>query len=89
MANVTGKYDASIFELDDDELEAVNGGVEIGDVVNCRSSQIQYCAGCGALIHYYQGTITGVRGVLDGQTVYWIKLSCCGRISSIVETSIL
>ena len=34
-------------ELNDDLLEQISGGVEIGDVVNIRSDRIEYCAGCG------------------------------------------
>jgi hypothetical protein len=80
---------APIAELDDEVLEGVNGGVAIGEVVHCNSSTVQYCKGCGKLLQNYEATITGVRGVLEGKTVYWIKLGCCGYRTSVIETSIL
>ena len=75
-------------ELNDDLLEQVSGGVEIGDAVNIRSDRIEYCAGCGRLLTNYDATITGVRGVLDGKTVYWVTRKCCSRKSSAIETCI-
>ena len=89
MKDLDENVTASFCELDDDVLESVSGGVEIGQVVQCRSSQVQYCPGCGVLLQNYEATITGVRGVLEGRTVYWIKLNCCGRTTSVIETSIL
>ena len=50
---------------------------------------MQYCKRCGKLLQNYQATITGVRGVLDGKTVYWVTLKCCGYKTSIIETSIV
>lgn len=76
-------------ELDDDMLDHVVGGVEIGDTVTCTKSAIEYCSGCGRLLKNYQATIVGVRGVLDGKTVYWITRNCCGKKTSMIETEIL
>ena len=89
MTIMEENFNAPIGELDDDELASVSGGVNVGDFVKCRSFEVQYCKGCGKLIQNYQGTITGVRGVLKGKTVYWIKLDCCGYRTSVIETSIL
>ena len=75
-------------ELGDDELDQVVGGYGVGDTVTCTKSAIEYCEGCGRLLKNYQATITGVRGVLDGNTIYWITRTCCGRSSSIIETEI-
>ena len=75
-------------ELNDGELEQVVGGYGIGDTVTCTKSAIEYCSGCGRLLKNYQVTITGVRGVLDGKTVYWITRNCCGKKSSMIETEI-
>ena len=36
----------------------------------------------------YTATITGVRGVLDGHTLYWVTRNCCGHKSSIIDTEI-
>jgi hypothetical protein len=74
--------------LDDDQLEAVSGGYNAGDVVNITPFTIQYCNGCGKLMHNFPVTITGVRGVLDGVTLYWVRHCCCGYKSSISERSI-
>lgn len=76
-------------ELDDDILETVVGGVSVGDVVKIRSNRIDYCAKCGHLLTNYEATITGVRGVLDGKTIYWITRNCCGYHSSVSEVSIV
>ena len=78
-----------IMELDDDQLDAVNGGAAIGDVVQIHSLKVAYCPKCGKLLQDYEATITGLRGVLEGKNVYWIKLSCCGNRSSVIETSII
>lgn len=77
------------YELNDDELDTVVGGYGVGDTVQCKSSTIKYCSKCGKLMNNYSATITGVRGVLDGKTVYWITLSCCGNKTSVIETSIV
>ena len=76
-------------ELDDDELDQVVGGHSIGDTVCCSADAIAYCANCGRLLKNYSVTLTGVRGVLDGKTLYWVTRHCCGWKSSIIETEIL
>ena len=72
-------------ELDDNMLESVSGGYNAGDVVKCKNNTLEYCKGCGRLITNVEATITGVRGVLDGKTVYWIKRNCCGYKTSVIE----
>ena len=57
------------FELNDEELDNVVGGVSIGDTVLCSHADIVYCSNCGRLLKNYSVTITGVRGVLDGHTL--------------------
>ncbi len=37
---------SEIQELDDDMLEEVTGGVEVGDVVRVRNDKIEYCSRC-------------------------------------------
>jgi hypothetical protein len=74
-------------ELDDAQLEGISGGYEIGSVVNIHSGMVKYCPGCGRLIMNIPATITGVRGVLDGKTLYWVTYSCCGYRSSSSETA--
>ena len=75
-------------ELNDEELDQVVGGVSIGDTVLCSRDDIAYCANCGRLLKNYSATITGVRGVLNGHTLYWVTRNCCGHKSSIIETEI-
>ena len=90
MTNFDETKIASFGELDDDMLEGVSGGaLSNGTVITCRSSMVKYCNGCGRLLDTYQATITGVRGVLDGKTVYWIKRNCCGHKTSVIETAII
>ena len=76
-------------ELNDDELDQVVGGYGVGSTVTCSADAIAYCSNCGRLLKNYSATITGVRGVLDGKTIYWITRNCCGRKTSIIETEIL
>lgn len=78
-----------ITELNDDQLETVVGGYSIGDTVRCSHSDIVYCSNCGRLLKNYEVTITGIRGILNGKTLYWVKRNCCGTNSSIIETEIL
>ena len=68
---------------------ALVGGVAVGDTVTCSKSAIEYCSGCGRLLKNYQVTIVGVRGVLDGNTIYWITRNCCGKKTSMSELEIL
>ena len=83
------KREQTAMELNDDLPEQVSDGVEIGDTVTCTKSAIEYCSGCGRLLRNYQATIVGVRGVLDGNTIYWITRNCCGKKTSMSELEIL
>ena len=76
------------FELNDEELDTVVGGYGIGDTVLCSHGDIVYCSNCGRLLKNYSATITGVRGVLNGHTLYWVTRNCCGHKSSIIDTEI-
>ena len=79
---------AGMEALDDDMLDNVSGGsVNIGDVVHVNTHRVNYCPSCGKLSMEYDATITGIRGVLDGSTVYWITRSCCGYRSSAIDSS--
>lgn len=76
-------------ELSDDELDQVVGGYGIGDTVFCSHFNVEYCSNCGRLLKNFEATITGVRGVLNGQTIYFITRKCCGKNATIPETAIL
>ena len=79
----------NIKELNDRDLEQVVGGYKVGDTVQCSPDMIAYCSNCGRLLKNYDVTITGIRGVLNGNTLYWVERKCCGHKSSIIETEIL
>lgn len=81
--------DKTMYELSDDEMEHISGGVAVGDVVRASTGDIVYCSNCGRLLKNYEATITGIRGVLDGKTLYWVTRHCCGWKSSMIETEIL
>ena len=81
--------DMKKFELNDEALDTVAGGYEIGQTVHFRNDKIEYCPKCGKLLTNYEATITGVRGVLDGNTVYWINRGCCGSKTSESEIMII
>ena len=80
--------DMKKFELNDEELDTVVGGYDVGATVHLRGTDGPYCQ-CGKMLSGYGVTITGVRGVQDGNTVYWITYNCCGRRSSVIETEIV
>ena len=75
--------------LSDDELEGVSGGYAAGDVVNISPPLVEYCPKCGKLLANLPVTITGVRGVLGNQTVYWVTYSCCGHKAARIEADFL
>ena len=75
-------------ELNDEELGNVVGGYGVGDTVICSHDDIAYCSNCGRLLKNYEVTITGVRGELDGHTLYWVTRNCCGWKASIIDTEI-
>jgi len=83
------RKDNKITTLNEEELNQMVGGYSVGDTVRCSFADIAYCANCGRLLKNYDVTITGVRGVLDGKTIYWVERRCCGHKSSVIETEIL
>lgn len=86
-------------ELSDDELDEVAGGTgtdtvvtlkyRVGDVVIINQTEIKYCPRCAKLLSNYEATITGVRGILDGNPIYWITRKCCGYETSEIEYAIV
>ena len=78
--------DFTPIRLDDEQLEDISGGYAVGEVVKITPNIIEYCPGCGRLVNNLPATITGVRGILDNKTIYWVTQSCCGYRSSRVET---
>lgn len=86
-------------ELSDDTLDAVTGGTgtdtvvtlkyRVGEVVLVTHDTIRYCENCTKLLKNYEVRITGIRGILNGVPLYWVKRRCCGYNSSITEKEIL
>lgn len=77
-------------ELDDDMLDGVSGGaIGAGTVVYITYCVPRYCPTCGRLLQNAPATIRGVRGILDGKTIYWCKYNCCGHKTSVSETAIV
>ncbi|MBQ8227694.1 MAG: hypothetical protein IJZ88_01635 [Clostridia bacterium] len=82
-------------ELSDDALDAVAGGTgadtvvtlkyRVGDVVIINPPIIDYCPSCARLLKNFEATITGIRGILDGNPLYWITQKCCGHKTSVIE----
>ena len=89
LADLEEKEEPASCELDDDELDAVVGGYEAGQKVRCNRWSVDYCPKCGKLLLNYEATITGVRGEIDGKTLYWITRDCCGYKTSVIETAIV
>lgn len=83
------RFENCNLELNDEQLDTVVGGHGVGDVILCSHSDIVYCSNCGRLLKNYEATITGVRGVLDGKTLYWVQRKCCGIHTSVIETEII
>ena len=83
------KKELKALELNDDQLDVITGGYQVGATVHCRSDRIEYCSNCARLLTRYDATITGVRGVLDGTTIYWITRHCCGYKTSVSEWAII
>lgn len=81
--------DMKKYEISDDELDVVAGGYKIGTTVHCQNHMITYCSNCAKLLMRYDATITGIRGVLDGKTIYWITRHCCGYKTSVLESDII
>lgn len=76
-------------ELDDDMLDSIVGGYSAGDVVNIFYYIPRYCPTCARLLQNAPAAIRGVRGVLDGKTIYWCTYNCCGHKTSVSETAIV
>lgn len=79
----------AIEEMDDEQLNQVVGGVEIGQTIQAKSNYINYCPRCARLLLNYTATVTGIRGYLDGHALYWITRDCCGYKTSIIDTDIV
>ena len=73
--------DKKKIELNDEELEKVVGGFEIGDHVRANARMIRYCPGCGKLAMYSYGTVVGKTWYERDQLYFLdIKTDCCGHV---------
>ena len=89
MTNLEDMNMDGIQELDDSMLNSIVGGYSAGDIVRITYCVPRYCPSCSRLLQNAEATIRGVRGVLDGKTIYWVKYNCCGHKTSVSETAIV
>lgn len=89
MANLEDMNLDGLQVLDDDKLDSVVGGYSAGDVVYITYCIPRYCPTCARLLQNAPATIRGVRGILDGKTIYWCTYNCCGHKTSVSETAIV
>jgi len=75
------------FELSDDELDNVVGGVSVGDRVKLDSRMVRYCPGCGKLASIVTGTVVGkMYYEKGGYNFIDVKSDCCGYVERAVES---
>lgn len=74
------------FELNDDELDSVVGGVNVGDSVKVDSKMIRYCPGCGKLAMVFTGTVVGKTYYEKGGFYFFdVRSNCCGYVERATE----
>ena len=74
------------FELSDDELDEVVGGVSVGDHVKMDSCMVRYCPGCGKLASVVTGTVVGKTYYEKGGYYFVeVKSDCCGHVERALE----
>jgi len=74
-------------ELDDDELDAVVGGVSVGKHVKMDSRMVRYCPGCGKLASVVTGTVVGKMYYEKGGCCFVdVRSDCCGYVERALES---
>ena len=69
------------FELNDEELDKVVGGIDVGDRVKVNAGSVRYCPGCGKLAMKFNGTVVGKRYYeAGGHYFIEVKADCCGHV---------
>lgn len=69
------------FELNDEELEKVSGGISTGDRVLVDTRMIRYCPNCSRLVTKFEGTVVGKTYYEKGGFyLIDVKSDCCGYI---------
>lgn len=75
------------FELSDDELDRVVGGVSVGDRVKMDSRMVRYCPGCGKFASVVTGTVVGKMDYEKGGFYFVdVKSDCCGYVDRALES---
>ena len=75
------------FELSDDELDQVVGGVSVGDNVKMDSRMVRNCPGCGKLASIVTGTVIGKTYFEKGGYYFVdVKSGCCGHVERALES---
>lgn len=69
------------FELNDDQLDSVVGGVDVGDRVKVNAHVIRYCPGCQKLASVFTGKVVEkLYYEKGGYYFYEVKSDCCGYV---------
>lgn len=75
------------FELSDDELDQVVGGVSVGDRVKADARMVRYCPGCGKLASSVTGEVVGKTYYEKGGYYFVdVKSDCCGYVERALES---
>lgn len=75
------------FELSDEELDNVVGGVSVGDRVKVDSHMVRYCPSCGKLASVVTGTVVSKTYYEKGGCYFVdVKSDCCGYVERAVES---
>ena len=76
------------FELNDEELENVVGGVSVGDRARVNARVIRYCPGCNRLATIVNGTVIDkMYYAKGGYYLVNVKSDCCGYVERAVESA--
>lgn len=75
------------FELSDEELDQVVGGVSVGDNVKMDSRMLRYCPGCGKLASIVTGTVISKMYYENGGYYFVdVRSDCCGHVERALES---
>lgn len=75
------------FELSDEELDQVVGGVSVGDNVKMDSRMLRYCPGCGKLASIVTGTVISKMYYEKGGYYFVdVRSDCCGHVERALES---
>ncbi len=74
------------FELSDEDLNNVVGGIDIGNRVKVNSRMVQYCPQCGNLATVFYGTVVDkMYYEKGGYYIFSVQSDCCGYVGRAVD----